>query len=240
MSSTQKQKNTSRVQRIKQWSRRLFDAVVYGGTLFYLGVMMLLITESLLAPWGSIEPILDTVPPPETWQYALNRFFDVGIGQYIGTAMVGGISLWMLWRVWQHKAGSLWQLALCNGLMLVALLGTPEIGRSMNALFFTVPGDLPPERYSEAIGYHLSVIPLLLDALVIIVWTRLQLSLTRDRRKSKVVAAVEKSQVDAARFRQVNYNRLTRGETGDSYDHRRTRHTPEVTHQNYQQARAVD
>lgn len=92
----------------------------------FISLMLLASTEGWLAPWDT-KPF---EPPPNTWEYVFNNFFESGLGSLLPTIFFVGASIVLYIRGRQcfpHNTHRLtWQYAFSNlAFILVTISVTP-------------------------------------------------------------------------------------------------------------------
>ncbi|MEM9953029.1 MAG: hypothetical protein AAF846_15600 [Chloroflexota bacterium] len=150
-------------------------------SVFYI---LTILTKWTFAPWDTVDPIYRTVTM-SGWETTLNNFFELGWGKFLFSVPVVMISM----KTWWHTQKSSWhstaQLALSNGILLLAIIASSAISNPLNQLFFSPPEETAREYYVNYVGYHRTIIPAILWGLISIWWFRFQHRIAHNQQKAK-------------------------------------------------------
>jgi hypothetical protein len=190
--------------------KRLLQTALWAGllaSLFFIFISMIFTAEALLAPW---DYITSARPDSGTWQAAVNAFFERSPGNMLFAIPLVLIALRYAFRATRQSTARLAQILLGSLIFIAVNFSMLPVSRMINNLLF---GAIPTgvgERYYEAIGYHRSVIPLLMLLILSTAWVIWQHRLTqsdntmqstrKQKRKNKQIHYDARAQTAAHRL----------------------------------------
>ncbi|MGJ3240661.1 MAG: hypothetical protein ACFE0Q_18275 [Anaerolineae bacterium] len=161
--------------------KKSVSVVLLGITWLVLFYYITVTTSWTFAPWDMIDPMPDSV---RGWELSLNRFFEVGFGQYMFSTCTIIISVIAWWRNTIYQKNKTLILAGSNILFIVGLFIAGSFAGHINSILFPFDS-VPAENYVELIGYHRVIVPAIIEGLITLCWIYFQVQITQDRRKAK-------------------------------------------------------
>ncbi|QPC83523.1 hypothetical protein G4Y79_03830 [Phototrophicus methaneseepsis] len=156
----------------KRATQCLFGAA-WLATMYLIFIFITIMTEAYLAPWDMISEQFR--PDSGTWQYAVNRFFETGPGPFMIIIPLLLTSIFLTWRIVRKRWQSIIKIVIGNALYIVMLCIMPMIALAFNNALFGDPLQVYLQSgnyadYVATVGYHRSVLPLLLSTTLSSIW----------------------------------------------------------------------
>ncbi|MEO1290007.1 MAG: hypothetical protein AAFV93_19815 [Chloroflexota bacterium] len=158
----------------------LFLFVTWIGVFYILTIL----TKWTFAPWDTVDPIYRTATM-SGWETTLNNFFELGWGEFLLSVPVVIISMKAWWYTRKSSWHSTTQLALSNGILLLAIIASSAISNPLNQVLFEPAMATPFSYYTSYLGYHMTIIPAILWGLISIWWFRFQYRIAHTQQKAK-------------------------------------------------------